>query len=66
MSKRLNERKEEAAMKYHKYAMEERFILASYWQRKWRKLVNMEIKATADIKRQLVLEGVKKLNTVKI
>lgn len=66
MSKRLIEQKEEAALKYHKYTMEGRFILASYWQRKMKKFVDMEKMSAALVKRQLASEGIKRLNTVKI
>ena len=66
MSKKLIEQKEEAALKYYKYITEGKHFLASYWQKKLKKFVDMESKAAALIKRQLAEEGVKRLNTVKI
>jgi hypothetical protein len=66
MSTKLIEQKEEAALKYHKYTVEGRFILASYWHRKWRKIDCAEKKAAALYKRQLASDGIKRLNTIKI
>jgi hypothetical protein len=62
----LLEQEQEAFLKYRRYAMEGRNILASHWLRKSKKLANMKKLAAALTKRELKANGITKLNTVKI
>ena len=62
----LLKQEQEAFLKYRKYAINGRNILAHYYLRKSKKLNNMKKLAAALTKRQLKANGITKLNTVKI
>lgn len=66
MSTQLIEQGQEASLKSHQYEMEGKVILAAYWRRKAKKYVNMKKLGTALVKRKLLANGIKKLNTIKI
>lgn len=66
MSKKLIEQKDEIVLKYKKNMLKGNFILAAYWQRKLKKIANIEREVSALTKRQLANQEIKKLNTIKI
>lgn len=66
MSTKLIEQGQEASLKSHRYEMEGKVILAAYWRRKAKKYANMKKLATALVKRDLLANGIKRLNTIKI
>ena len=66
MNTELIEQGQEASLRSHRYEMEGKVLLAAYWRRKAKKYADMKKLAAALIKRELLANGIKKLNTVRI
>lgn len=62
----LLKQEEEAFLKYRRFYVNGKDILASYWYKKFLKFTNMRKLAAALTKRQLKANGITKLNTVRI
>ena len=62
----LLKQEKEAFLKYRHYEAEGKLILAFYWHRKFKKIVNEKKLAIAKTKRQIKANGITKLNTIKI
>lgn len=62
----FSEQSQEASLRSHRYEMEGKVLLAMYWRRKAKKYADMERLAAALVKRELLANGIEKLNTIKI
>ena len=66
MNKKLIKKKEKAVEKYYEYLTKGNYLFASYWKKKINKITILQDLSAALVKRQIALNGIKKLNSIKI